>query len=198
MPTCSITPKSSRNSAKSSKRIKLLVTAIGIYRAHRLAHKLVGVKVGAGADRVGRGEEGSVMDMVMDVDLGRGQGTDKVRGMDTDKDRGRVRRHREIVMKREHSLVNATVIVIVIAIEIESATRKEIRRGKRTMKERILKIGINRQHCQSGVLAPVVVEEGEVVAVAVAVVLDRLMTLDQVEVYAEKMIERLNDVDDQQ
>jgi len=34
--------------------------------------------------------------------------------------------------------------------------------------------------------------------VAVALGLDRSMILDQVEVYAEKMIERPNDVDDQQ
>ena len=174
-----------------------------MYQAHRLAHKLVGVKVGAGADRVDRGGEETVMVMDMDVSLGRGQPADKVRGMGKDKDRGRVRIHREIVMKGEHSLINATVIVIVtviaIEIEIESATRGEIRRGRRIKKGRILKIGMNRRHCQSAVLAAAVVEEGEVmaVAVAVAVELDRSTTLDQVEVYAEKMIERPNDGDDQ-
>lgn len=142
--------------------------------------------MGAGADRVDKGEEGSVMDMDMDMD--RGQPADRVKGMGKDKDRGRVRMHRDTLMKGEHSLVNAIVIVIAIEIEIESATRKEIKRGKRSMKERILKIRLNRLHCQSGVLAAAVVEEGEV---------DRSMTLDQVQVYAEKMIERPNDGDDQ-
>ena len=123
-----------------------------MHQAHRLAHKLVGVKVGVGSDRANRGEEGSVMVMVMDVDLGRGQGTDKVRDMGMDKDRGRVRIPRGIAMRAQHKSVNTIVIVTVTAIEIESATGKEIKRGKIIMKERFLKIRINRRHCQSGVL----------------------------------------------
>jgi len=112
--------------------------------------------VGAGPDRVDRGEEETVMVMDLGMDLDRGQPADKVRGMGKDKDRGRVRIHREIVMKGEHSPVNATVIAI--AIEIESEAREEIKRGRKTMQGRILKIRINRRHCQSAVLAAAVVE----------------------------------------